>query len=48
MMELVRDAWVDSQESFTEGDLEKRMSAVEDLLRQLAPYYDPKWDAKKG
>ena len=48
MMQLVRDARVNFRESFTPGDLEKRMAAVEDLLRQLTPYYDPKWDAKKG
>jgi hypothetical protein len=48
MMELVRDVRVDARESFSAGDLDKRMAAVEDLLRQLAPYYDPKWDAKKG
>jgi hypothetical protein len=48
MMQLVRDARVNFRESFTPGDLETRMAAVEDLLRQLAPYYDPKSDAKKG
>ena len=48
MMELVRDTGVESGRTFMEGDVKKGMAAVKDLLRQLAPYYDPKSDAKKG
>jgi hypothetical protein len=48
MMELVRDTGVESGRTFMAEDVQKGMAAVKDLLRQLAPYYDPKWDAKKG
>jgi hypothetical protein len=46
MMEWLRDVEEASRGVMLGDDVMTKLAAVEDLLRQLAPYYDPDWDAK--
>lgn len=47
IMEMVRDLRVDAQEAFETNAVTTALAKVQDVLSQLAPYYDKNWD-KKG
>ena len=47
IMESVRDLRVDAQEAFETNDVTTALAKMQDVLTQLAPYYDKNWD-KKG
>jgi hypothetical protein len=48
LMTTVRDAREDGRRMFLEAPTMDKIAAAGDLIRQLTPYYDPRWNAQDG
>jgi hypothetical protein len=47
-MMIIRDARVDGQKMFIEAPTLDKIAVAADLLRRMAPYYDPRANARPG
>lgn len=48
LMVVLRDARDDARQMFIEEPTLDKIAATTDLLRRIAPYYDPNWNANIG